>query len=185
MKKIKKLLTICKIILFYSIINCKFVIQIKIIMEEVKVNRKKFIKTGTTKKFNYKDLNFVIGTTDTKNTKAAFIELQMWMTSTRTLELSLNAIRRKFKSKLGKVSRIYIDGLKTSLIDYVHPCLTSAAAVMGKPTYISIEITLLADSRFQWDEDFIDGCEHMGKSLFDILLEMDEFSLQNTKKGTN
>lgn len=148
----------------------------------VNIKRPKFKKTGTNKKFEYNGLNFNVGTIDTKNTKAAFVELSMWMTSHRGLETSIEAIRRRFRANLGKVSRIYIDGLKSTLIDYVAPDLNSAAAVSGKSTYISIEITLLANGKFIWDEDFIDSCEHLGKSLFDILLEMEQFELHGSKQ---
>jgi hypothetical protein len=147
-----------------------------------KVNPENRIKFATEKKYNYNDLNYRVGTTNRYDCKAAYISLEMWMNSHNGLEASIEAIRRRFVKKLGSYTNIYIEGLKTHLIDYVAP-IEKMAVVKNKYTFVSIEITLMAKRRFVYDKDFIYACQNLAGSIFDELNGMDEhFVIRNHKK---
>ena len=153
----------------------------KTMIMEDKKNEKKL---GTEKKFNHKCGKILIGTVDkTKgNTKAAYVRLETWVTPKESLEASIEAIRRRIIANRYQICNIYFDGLKSTLIDYQYN-QTKGKDIAGKKSFISIEITLLAKDKFDWNEDFIFNCQAFGDTIFTLLQTLsNHFDMSQSKK---
>jgi len=137
---------------------------------EIKKNEKKL---GAEKKFLHKNGKILVGTTNRFDCRAAYVRLETWVTVEESLETSIQAIRRRLIANIYRVSNIYFQGLKSTLIDYQYN-VTKCYDKAGKKSFISIEITLLADDRFDYDENFIFNCEAFGDTLFSLLESLNE-----------
>lgn len=136
---------------------------------EIKKNK----KCGTEKTFKHKCGKILVGTIDKTNCRAAYIKLETWITVEDSLETSIQAIRRRIIANRYRIFNIYFEGLKSSLIDIAYN-KTKGYGDAGKKSFISIEITILADDRFDYDEDFIFNCEAFGDTLFSLLETLSE-----------
>jgi hypothetical protein len=139
-------------------------------------------KLGKRIKTNHKNGKIVIGTVNKIDCRAVYVRLETWMTPVESLESSIAAIRKRFIANTYKLSNIYFDGLKTSIIDYDYLC-TSSIDLPGRKSFVSIEITLLAKDRFEFDKDFIFNGQAFGDNCFSLLETLSEhFSMSTTKK---
>jgi len=146
------------------------------------MEEKKIKKLGTEKKFKHKCGKIITGTVDKTNCRAAYVRLETWVTVEESLETSIEAIRRRLIANMYSVSHTYFEGLKSTLIDYQYN-LTKGYDKSGKKSFISIEITLLAKDKFDWNEDFIFNCEAFGDTLFCLLETLsNKFSMSVSKK---
>ena len=146
-------------------------------MEEIK--RKKL---GKTKKINHKFGKIVVGTVNSIDCKAAYVRLETWITTEESLETSIAAIRRRFIANLYNLSNVYFECLKRSIIDYDYAS-TKDTDKPGKKSFVAIEITLLAEDRFEFNKDFIFNAEMFGDSLFSLLQSLSEhFNISSSKK---
>lgn len=146
---------------------------------EIKKNEKKL---GTKKKISHKNGKILLGTTNKFDCRAAYVRLETWVTVEESLEASIQAIRRRLIANMYRVSNIYFEGLKSTLIDYQYN-ETKCYDKSGKKSFISIEITLLADDRFDYDENFIYNCEAFGDTIFELLETLsNDFSMSISKK---
>jgi len=151
----------------------------KTMIMEDKKNEKKL---GTEKKFLHKDGKILVGTINKKDCRAAYVRLETWVTPKESLEASIQAIRRRLIANMYQLSNIYFEGLKSTLIDYQYN-LTKEKDVAGKKSFISIEITLLAKDKFDWNEDFIFNCEAFGDTIFTLLQTLsNHFDMSPSKK---
>ena len=139
-------------------------------------------KSGTEKIFLNKNGKIIVGTTNSKTCTAAYVRVETWITVEDSLETSIDAIRRRFRAKAYNISKIYFEGLKTLLFDYHYP-QTKEADKIGKKSFIGIEITLIPQNNFKFNNDFIFTCNQFGNTLFDILETLDEyFEMSSSKK---
>ena len=146
------------------------------------MEEKKIKKLGTEKKFNHKSGKILVGTMDKKDCRAAYVRLETWVTVEESLEASIEAIRRRLIANMYSVSHTYFEGLKSSLIDYQYN-ETKCYDKSGKKSFISIEITLLAKDKFDWNEDFIFNCEAFGDTIFTLLQTLsNHFDMSPSKK---
>jgi len=147
------------------------------IMEEKKIK-----KLGTEKKFKHKSGKILVGTIDKTNCRAAYVRLETWVTPTESLETSIQAIRRRIIANRYQISNIYFSGIKSTLIDIAYN-QTKGKDIAGKKSFISIEITLIADSTFVYDEDFVFSCENFGDTIFSLLESLSQhFDMSPSKK---
>jgi hypothetical protein len=146
---------------------------------QTKKNEKKL---GSEKKFLHNDGKILVGTINRFDCRAAYVRLETWVTVEESLEASIEAIRRRLIANMYSVSHTYFEGLKSTLIDYQYN-LTKGYDKGGKKSFISIEITLLAKDKFDWNEDFIFNCEAFGDTIFTLLQTLsDNFSMSVSKK---
>ena len=139
-------------------------------------------KLGRTNKFNNKNGKVIIGTVNSIDCKAIYIRLETWMTPVESLEASIQAIRRRLIANMNNLSNIYFNDVKTSLIDYDYAC-TKDTDKLGRKSFVSIEITLLSKTRFEWNKDLIFNGEMYGDSCFSLLETLSEhFDMSTTKK---
>lgn len=139
------------------------------------------LKFASERKYKYNDFNYRVGTSDKYTCKAVYIQLEMWMTSYQDIETSFEAIRRRFIAKLIPSTKIYISDHKTALFTYNYP-LDDKAGVKNKPTFCSIEITILSNSLFTYDDELIDCCKGYSATAFDLLESLnDKFEIKNHK----
>lgn len=138
-------------------------------------NKKNEKKLGAQRKFINKNKNgrILVGTTNKKDCRAAYIRIESWVTPEDSLETSIGLIRRRFLANIYRISKIYFEDFKSSIIDYDYN-QTKGTDKSCKTSFISIEITLLAISKFNWDSDFIFTCENFGNTMFDLLDSLDE-----------
>lgn len=145
---------------------------------EIKKNK----KCGTEKTIKHKNGKIIVGTIDRVNCNAAYIKLETWVTVEESLTASIQAIRRRIIANRNTIFNIYFQGLNSSLIDIAYN-KTKGYGDAGKKSFISIEITLLADDRFIYDEDFIFNSQAFGDTLFSLLESLsDKFSMSVSKK---
>lgn len=143
---------------------------------------KKNKKCGTEKTIKHKNGKIIIGTIDRVNCRAAYIKLETWITVEESLETSIQAIRRRIIANRYRIFNVYFEGLKSSLIDIAYN-KTKGYGDAGKKSFISIEITILADDRFNYDENFIFNCEAFGDTLFSLLETLsNDFSMSPSFK---
>ncbi len=135
---------------------------------------KKNKKCGTEKTIKHKNGKIIIGTIDKTNCRAAYVRLETWVTVQESLETSIASIRRRIIANRYRIFNVYFEGLKSSLIDIAYN-KTKGYGYAGKKSFISIEITLLADDRFDYDEDFIFNCQAFGDTLFELLETLSEY----------
>ena len=146
------------------------------------VDKKKIKKVGTSKKFSNNSGKIVIGTVNKHSCNAAYIRLETWMTPTESLETSIKVIRRRFLANMYKISNLYFDSLKSTLIDYDYST-TTLSDKPGRKSFVAIEITILAKDKFKWNKDFIFSCQNFGDSLFTLLETLSEhFDIHISKK---
>ncbi len=139
-------------------------------------------KLGCEKKFSHTNGKILIGTINKKDCRAAYVRLETWVTVEESLEASIEAIRRRLIANMYSVSHTYFERLKSTLIDYQYN-QTKGYDKSGKKSFISIEITLLAKDKFDWNEDFIFNCEAFGDTIFTLLQTLsDNFSMSVSKK---
>jgi hypothetical protein len=139
------------------------------------------LKFASERKYQYNDFNFRVGTSDKYTCKAVYIQLEMWMTSPIDAETSFEAIRRRFIAKLIPTTKIYISNHKTALFTYNYPT-DQTTDVKKKPCFCSIEITILSNSLFTYDDDLIDSCKGYAATAFDLLESLDDkFEIKNHK----
>jgi hypothetical protein len=146
---------------------------------EDKKNEKKL---GSEKKFLHKDGKILVGTINRFDCRAAYVRFETWVTVEESLEASIEAIRRRLIANMYSVSHTYFEGLKSTLIDYQYN-LTKGYDKGGKKSFISIEITLIAKDKFDWNEDFIFNCEAFGDTIFTLLQTLsNHFDMSPSKK---
>jgi hypothetical protein len=146
---------------------------------EDKKNEKKL---GCEKKFSHTNGKILIGTVNKKDCRAAYVRLETWVTPTESLEASIEAIRRRIIANRYQISNIYFDGLKSTLIDYQYN-QTKGKDIAGKKSFISIEITLIANNKFDYDEDFVFSCYNFGDSIFTLIETLSQhFDMSVSKK---
>lgn len=146
------------------------------------MEKEKNKKIGTQKKYNHKHGTIIVGTVDKSNCKSAYVRLETWVTVEESLETSIKAIRRRLIANMYSVSNTYFEGLKSTLIDYNYN-LTKGYDKSGKKSFISIEITLLAKDKFDWNQDFVFSCEAFGDTIFGLLETLSEhFDMSVSKK---
>lgn len=147
------------------------------------MEEKKIKKLGKQKKFGHKCGKIVVGTTNAENCKATYVRLETWMTTSVSLDASIEAIRRRFIVNLSKYTRIYFeDDVRTHIIDYDYST-TKLTDKPGKKSFVAIEITLLANSKFDFDSDFIFSCQNFGDTCFSLLETLSShFSMDISKK---
>jgi len=139
-------------------------------------------KLGGLKKFKHKNGKILVGTIDKKNCTAAYVRLETWITVTESLESSIAAIRRRIIANKYQLSDLYFDELKSTIIDYQYN-LTKDYDIAFKKSFISIDITLLSNSKFNFDDDFIFSCYNFGDSIFDLLETLSQhFDMSPSKK---
>ena len=137
------------------------------------MENKKNKKCGTEKTIKHKNGKIIIGTIDRVNCRAAYIKLETWITVEESLTASIQAIRRRIIANRNRIFNIYFEGLNSSLIDIAYN-KTKGYGDAGKKSFISIEITLLADDKFIYDEDFIFNSQAFGDTLFSLLETLSE-----------
>ena len=133
---------------------------------EIKKNK----KCGTEKTIKHKNGKIIFGTVDKSKDGcfSVYVRLETWITVEDSLDTSIQAIRRRIIANRYRMFNIYFKGLKSSLIDYQYN-QTKGKDIAGKKSFISIEVTLLANDKFDWNEDFIFNCEAFGDTLFELL----------------
>lgn len=147
-------------------------------MEEKKITK----KLGTDKVFKNNNGKIKIGTTNKFDCKAIYIRLETWVTPEESLQTSIEAIRRRFIANIHNLSNIYFEGVKTYLIDYDY-ALIKENDKPGKKSFINIEITLLAENRFEYNKDLIFDGEMFGDNLFTLLETLsNHFTMCSSKK---
>lgn len=143
---------------------------------------KKNKKLGSEKTFEHKCGKIQVGTVDKKSCNAAYVRLETWITPTESLETSIQAIRRRIIANRYQISNIYFEELKSTIID-INYNQTKEKDIAGKKSFISIEITLLANKKFNYDEDFVFSCYNFGDSIFSLLETLSQhFDMSITKK---
>jgi hypothetical protein len=146
------------------------------------MEKEKNKKLGIQKKYNHKHGKVIVGTVDKSNCKSAYVRLETWVTVEQSLEASIQAIRRRLIANMYSVSHVYFEGLKSTLIDYQYN-LTKGYDKSGKKSFISIEITLLAKDKFDWNGDFVFSCYNFGDTIFGLLETLSEhFDMSVSKK---
>lgn len=146
--------------------------------------KKKIKKLGTEKTFKHKCGKIIIGTIDKSinGCSSAYVRLETWITVQESVSTSIEAIRRRLIANRYQVSNTYFEGLHSTIIDYQYTH-TKCHDKSGKTSFISIDITLLAKDKFNWNEDFIFNCEAFGDTIFTLLETLSEhFDMRVTKK---
>lgn len=141
------------------------------------MKEKKFKKSGKEKEFKHKLGKIVVGTTDKNNCTSCYLKLSTYATPEYTILESVNKIRRKIKANMNMIGRTYLgDKYKTYLLNTEF----NQTVIQDKPNkkqYIAIELTLFANSTFEFNDDFIFALENMGDTLFTLLETVDELTI--------
>jgi len=146
------------------------------------MEEKKIKKLGTEKKFKHKSGKILVGTIDKTNCRAAYVRLETWVTPTESLESSIQALRRRIIANRYQISNIYFDDVKSTLIDISYN-QTKEKDIAGKKSFISIEITLIANHKFVYDEDFVFSSYNFGDSIFSLIETLSQhFDMSPSKK---
>ena len=150
-------------------------------MEELEVKKTRPQKLGKIKKFSVENGKIEVGTINAIECKAFYIELTSWITPQVSVEASTDAIRRRFIKKVIPMSNIYFEGVKATLIDYKFS-QTKQNDISGRKSFISIEITLMAKRKFEFDKDLIYAGQMYGENCFEVLNTLSShFTLSKTK----
>jgi hypothetical protein len=142
---------------------------------------KKNKKLGKQKVYNHNNGKIKVGTTNKKDCRAAYVRLETWVTVEESVETSIQAIRRRFIANLNRLSNIYFEGLKTHIIDYDYN-QTKGKDKSNKTSFISIEITLIPKTKFEFDNDFEFAGFNFGDTLFSLLDTLDEHFIMTPSK---
>ena len=146
-------------------------------------DKKNLKKLGKQRKFSHKCGKIKVGTTNAVDCKATYIRLETWMTPEESIETSIEAIRRRFIANLSKYTRIYFDdAVRTHIVDYDYST-TKLTDKPGRKSFVAIEITILANTKFNFDSDFIFECQNFGDTCFSLLETLSSnFSMSVLKK---
>jgi hypothetical protein len=140
-------------------------------------------KLGRERVYAHEKGKILVGTTNYKDCKSIYIRIETWMTPCDTLFDSVKVLRRRVKANMRVFGPTYFENDYGSHMIDVSFNQTKEKDKPGKKSFISIEITLLAKDKFDWNEDFIFNCEAFGDTIFTLLQTLsNHFDMSPSKK---
>jgi hypothetical protein len=138
-------------------------------------------KTGIERTYKHKCGKILVGTTNKKDCKAAYVTLETYIIPEGFLSESIDKIRRRIKAKMRLFGPTYFeDKYKSYLINIDY---NQTKDIPGKKSFIAIEITLLANNTFNFNPDFVFNCYSFADTLFCLLETLSEdFSMSTSLK---
>jgi hypothetical protein len=140
-------------------------------------------KIGKQKEYKVEKGKIVIGTSNCKICKSIFIRVETWITPEQSLFDCINMIRRRIKANMRVFGPQYFGNeYQTYLLDNEYN-RTKEKDIPGKKSFIAIEMTIMPNKQFEYNNELMLSSKSFGEAIFELLETFsDNFDISNSKK---
>lgn len=137
----------------------------------------KYIKKMIGGSFNHittDGLKYEVGTIDKKDCKSIYVELKCWLTTSISVDELIKLFKKRLRLKQHELTYGTFGGLIKGFFTSFDFAETKFHGKPGGTTYFILEVTLMADGRFDWYDKTLQGkLKGYGDDLYQLLKDIE------------